>query len=63
MVKNAQEITDDILKSLNKKNAPERILIEAYLEVIIKRIKDEAVNEYIANQKKANDVEYKPSHS
>ncbi len=54
MVKNAQEITDDILKSLNKKNAPERILIEAYLEVIIKRIKDEAIKDYIANQDKVN---------
>ena len=62
MVKNAQEMTNDILKALNKKDAPEAILIETYLEVMVTRIKKEAVNEYIANQKKANDVEYKPSH-
>jgi hypothetical protein len=60
--KSPQEMTSDILKSLNKKDAPEAILLEAYLEVIIKRHRSEAVQEYIDSQNEKKDVEYKPSH-
>ena len=48
--KSPQEMTSDILKALNKKDAPEAILIETYLEVIIKRHRLEAVQEYIDGQ-------------
>jgi hypothetical protein len=60
--KSPQEMTSDILKSLNKKDAPEAILLETYLEVIIKRHRAEAVQEYIDSQNEKKDVEYKPSH-
>lgn len=60
--KSPQEMTSDILKSLNKKDAPEAILLETYLEVIIKRHRAEAVQEYIDSQSKKQDIEYKPSH-
>jgi hypothetical protein len=60
--KSPQEMTSDILKSLNKKDAPEAILLETYLEVIIKRHRSEAVQEYIDSQNEKKDVEYKPSH-
>jgi hypothetical protein len=60
--KSPQEMTSDILKSLNKKGAPEAILIETYLEVIIKRHRAEAVLEYIDSQNEKQDIEYKPSH-
>lgn len=60
--KSPQEMTSDILKSLNKQNAPEAILLETYLEVIIKRHRAEAVQEYIDSQNEKPDVEYKPSH-
>ena len=61
-VKSPQEMTSDILKSLNKQNAPEAILLETYLEIMIKRHRAEAVQEYIDSQSKKPDVEYKPSH-
>jgi hypothetical protein len=48
--KSPQEMTSDILKSVNKKDAPEAILVETYLEVMIKRHKAEAVQEYIDSQ-------------
>jgi hypothetical protein len=60
--KSPQEMTSDILKSLNKQGAPEAILIETYLEVIIKRHRAEAVLEYIDSQNEKQDIEYKPSH-
>jgi hypothetical protein len=60
--KSPQEITSDILKSLNKQGAPEAILLETYLEVIIKRHRAEAVLEYIDSQNEKQDIEYKPSH-
>ena len=60
--KSPQEMTSDILKSLNKKDAPEAILLETYLEVIIKRHRAETVQEYIDSQNEKKDVEYKPSH-
>jgi len=60
--KSPQEITSDILKSLNKQGAPEAILIETYLEVIIRRHRAEAVLEYIDSQSEKQDIEYKPSH-
>jgi hypothetical protein len=55
-------MTSDILKSLNKQGAPEAILIETYLEVIIRRHRAEAVLEYIDSQNEKQDIEYKPSH-
>ena len=39
-----EKITDDILKGLRMEKAPERILIEAYLETVIKQIKKEAID-------------------
>jgi hypothetical protein len=36
--------------------------LETYLEVIIKRHRAEAVQEYIDSQNEKKDVEYKPSH-
>ena len=45
MCKFSEKITNDILKSLGKQNAPERILVEAYLEVMIARIKADAINQ------------------
>jgi len=60
--KSPQEMTSDILKSVNKKDAPEAILVETYLEVMIKRHRAEAVQEYIDSQSKKQDIEYKPSH-
>lgn len=54
MAKNHVEMTDDILSSLRLKNAPERILLEVYLDVMIKRHKKEAVDEYIAEQNKTS---------
>jgi hypothetical protein len=60
--KSPQEMTSDILKSLRKEGAPEAILIETYLDVIIKRHRSEAVQEYIDSQNEKKDVEYKPSH-
>jgi hypothetical protein len=48
--KTPQEITSDILKSLNKQDAPEAILLETYLGVIIKRHRAEAIQEYIDSQ-------------
>ena len=46
-----EKITDDILKGLRMEKAPERILIEAYLETIIKRIKKDAIEEHIKEEK------------
>lgn len=46
-----EKITDDILKGLRMDKAPERILIEAYLETAIKRIKKEAIEEHIKEEK------------
>jgi uncharacterized Fe-S cluster-containing MiaB family protein len=60
--KSPQEMTSDILKSVNKKDAPEAILVETYLEVMIKRHRLEAVQEYIDGQNEKQDIEYKPSH-
>jgi len=41
-----EKITDDILKGIRMEKAPERILIEAYLETVIKQIKKEAIEEH-----------------
>ena len=57
-----QEMTSDILKALNKKDAPEAILLETYLEVIIKRHRLEAVQEYIDSQNSDAGIEFQPSH-
>lgn len=62
MKKSPKEITDAILSSLSRKNDPLAILIEAYLGVIIKNIKAEAVKEYIASQNNLKNTEYKPGY-
>ena len=46
-----EKITDDILKGLRMEKAPERILIEAYLETVIKRIKKDAIEEHTKEEK------------
>jgi hypothetical protein len=46
-MKTPQEMTSDILKSLNNENAPERSFIESYLEKAIKRHRAYATNEAI----------------
>lgn len=46
-----EKITDDILKGLRMEKAPERILIEAYLETVIKQIKKEAIEEHTKEEK------------
>lgn len=58
--KNAEEMTSDILKSLRKENAPEAVLIETYLEVIIKRHREEAIQEYIDSQSSDPGIEFQP---
>jgi len=58
--KSPQEMTSDILKALKKVNAPEAILIETYLDVIIKRHKAEAVEEYIDAQNSDAGIEFQP---
>ena len=58
--KSPQEMTSDILKSLRKEGAPEAILIETYLDVIIKRHKAEAVQEYIDSQNSDAGIEFQP---
>jgi REP element-mobilizing transposase RayT len=50
MAKNHEEMASDILSSLRIPNAPEKVLVEAYLEAMIKQHKREAVQEYINNQ-------------
>lgn len=63
MTKNHVEMASDILSSLRTPNAPEKVLLEVYLDVMIKRHRKEAIEEYIAEQNKSkNDIEYKPSH-
>lgn len=47
MIKTAKEMTSDILQSLGKKDAPEGILLEMYLEKVIKRHRADAANEAI----------------
>jgi hypothetical protein len=58
--KSPQEMTSDILKSLRKEGAPEAILIETYLDVIIKRHKAEAVQEHIDSQNSDPGIEFQP---
>jgi hypothetical protein len=58
--KSPQEMTSDILKSLRKEGAPEAVLIETYLDVIIKRHKAEAVQEYIDSQNSDPCIEFQP---
>lgn len=62
MAKNSEEMTNDILNSLRMKNAPESVILEAYLDVMIKQHRKEAVEEYIAEQKNKQNVEYKPGY-
>jgi hypothetical protein len=50
MAKNHTEMASDILSSLRVPNAPEKVLVEAYLEAMIKQHRREAVQEYINNQ-------------
>jgi len=46
MTKTPEEMCKDILKSLRMEDAPEGVLIEVYLDVIIKRHRNEAIEEY-----------------
>lgn len=62
MLKDGVGMADDILSSLRIHNAPERVMLEVYLDVMIKRHKKLAIEEYIAEQNKKTDIEYKPSH-
>ena len=50
MAKSPKEMADDILSSVGKKDAPEKILVEAYLEAMIKQHRAEAVKEHIDNE-------------
>lgn len=52
MLKTATEMTDDILSSLRMKNAPERILIEAYLEKCLESAKKEGKIEALTENTK-----------
>lgn len=49
MIKTAIEMTEDILISIGMKNAPEKILIEAYIQKCLDSAKkdgyDQAINE------------------
>lgn len=48
----AKTMTDNILKSLRNENAPERAIIEAYLSIMVYKLKKEGVEEYLKiNQK------------
>lgn len=58
----AERMADDILKGLRKESAPERILIEAYLETAIRQIKKEAVDKYIEDQNSKEPEDYKPGY-
>ena len=63
MAKNHTEMASDILSRLRMNDAPEKVLLEVYLDVMIKKHRKEAVEEYIAEQNKPKgDIEYKPSH-
>lgn len=45
-----QEMCDDILSSLGKKDAPERILLEMYLEMVIGQHRQDAVDNYKSDE-------------
>lgn len=63
MTKTGVEMAYDILSSLRMKEAPEKILLEVYLDIMIKKHRKEAIEEYIAEQNKpTHNIEYKPSH-
>lgn len=47
MVKTAEQITNDILASLGKKDAPERILLEPYLEKCLEMARKEVRKEIL----------------
>lgn len=53
MLKTAKQMTDDILSSLRIPNAPEAILIEAYIEKCLESAKKEgeieALEEFLKN--------------
>jgi len=48
-IKTPLEMTQAILKSINKVDAPEEVLIETYIDIMIKRHVKEAIDEYIKN--------------
>lgn len=52
MPKTPKEMTNDILSALRMKDAPEAILVEAYLEAMIKQHRKEAVKEYQEDERK-----------
>ena len=48
----SKTMTDNILKALKQENAPERAIIEAYLSIMVYKLKKEGVEEYLKfNQK------------
>jgi len=51
MARTAKEMTQDIASAFGKKDAAEVILLEPYLEAMIKKHRAEAVQEYIDSQK------------
>mgnify|MGYP000495023574 CR=1 FL=1 len=56
MLKTATEMTDDILSSIRMKNAPERVLIESYIEKCLELAKKDGYNEALEEmQKKSED--------
>ncbi len=62
MARTPKEMTQDIASAFGK-DVPELILLEPYLEAMIKKHREEAVQEYIDSQKNKQSEEYKPSHS
>jgi len=49
-MKTPKEMSDDILQSLGKQDAPERILLEMYLEMVIGQHRQDAVDNYKSDE-------------
>lgn len=52
MIKTANQMTDDILSSIRMSNAPERVLIELYIEKCLESAKKEGYNEALKETEK-----------
>lgn len=55
MLKTATEMTDDILSSIRMKNAPERVLIESYIEKCLVSAKKEGYLEALKEFEKKSE--------
>ena len=55
MLKTAVEMTDDILSSLRMKNAPERVLIEVYIEKCLESAKKDGKLEALEEMQKKSE--------